>query len=84
MCKRRKYGGRYKFGWRRVDGKLVKHDEEQKVLARIFELVDKGYSLRKIAADDGVHKLNGERFCASTLNLIARNRKEYLGDGERN
>ena len=74
-----RYGGRCKFGYRRVNGEIVPHEKRMLVLKRIFELRDQGYSLRKIQADDGVHHDDGRDMSVSTLALIVKNRKDYKG-----
>ncbi len=73
--------GRCKFGYERVDGKLVVHPERMEVVRRIFELRDKGCTLREIRDDGGVHHTDGRKLSLSTIQLIIGNRKEY-GDGK--
>ncbi len=75
-----KYGGRCKFGYRRVNGEIVPHEKRMAVLKRILELRDMGYSIRKIQADDGVHHDDGRDLSVSTIALIIKKRKEYEED----
>lgn len=79
--KRKKNGGRCKFGYRRVNGKEVVHEETMAVVKRILEMRDAGHTLREIQADDRVHHVNGHHLSISTIQLIIKNRKEYEGDG---
>ena len=74
---RKKFVGRCKFGERRVDGKLVRVEEEMKVVRRIIALRDKGYSYQKISDDDGVYDSSGRKFGLSTISLIIKNREYY-------
>jgi len=74
---RRKYGGRCKFGYHRVNGELVVHPERMKVVRRILELKDKGCTLREIREDEGVHHTDGRKLSLSTIQIIIGNRKDY-------
>ena len=71
--RRKKYGGREKFGFR--DGKLTATGKA--VADRIFELRDKGYSYRLISADEGVHHPDGRKLSISTIQIIIKNREDY-------
>ena len=71
--RRKKYGGREKFGFR--DGKLTATGKA--VAGRIFELRDKGYSYRLISADEGVHHPDGRKLSISTIQIIIKNREDY-------
>jgi hypothetical protein len=42
-------GGRLPFGYKSVDGRLVKNDDEQAALARMVALRDQGATLRTIS-----------------------------------
>ena len=74
---RKKYVGRCKFGQHRVNGEVVPHEEGMKVVRRIIELRDKGFTYSKIQEDDDVHDLAGRMLGLSTIALIVKNREEY-------
>ena len=74
---RKKFGGRCKFGFRRVNGKEVPFEEQMKVVRRIIELRDMGYTYAAIREDSGVRGVSGDKMCISTINLIIKNRKDY-------
>jgi hypothetical protein len=76
--RRRKYGGRYRFGLG-ADGMLYADGKD--VLRRIFELRDKGYSYRKIQDDPGVHHPDGRKICISTIQIIIQHRQLYEEKG---
>jgi len=46
-----KTGGDVPFGFRLLGGRLVRHDREQRAIALIHELREKGHSLRAIASE---------------------------------
>lgn len=75
--KKRRAPGRDKFGFK--DGVLT--DEGRVVVARIFELLDKGCSVETIRLDEKVHHPDGERIGRSTLYNIVDNREKYEKDG---
>ena len=75
--KSRKFGGRCKFGFHRVNGETVPQEEKMVVVRRIFELRDKGYTLSAIQDDEGVRHIDGRKLSLSTIQLIIKNRKEY-------
>lgn len=74
---RKKHGGRCKFGFKRVKGEIVVHEERMAVVRRILELSDQGCSLREIQADEGVHR-DGDTLSLSTIHLIIKNREDYM------
>lgn len=74
---RSKNGGRCKFGYHRVNGEMRVHEGKMAVVRRILELADKGFLLREIQSDDGVHHMNGRDLSLSTIHLIIKNRKDY-------
>lgn len=76
-CESKRSGGRSKFGFTRINGEQRIHPERMKVVRRIFELHDKGYTLRKIQEDECVHHGDGRKLSLSTIQLIIGNRKEY-------
>lgn len=61
--------GRPKFG----DGS----EAEMAVVRRIFELRDARVSLRDIAEDEKVRRVNGEKLSVSTIQTILNNRDKY-------
>ena len=75
--RRKKYVGRCMFGKRRVDGKLVPHEEEMMVVRRIFELRDKKCTYEEIRNDAEVHGSDGRKMSLSTVALIVKNREKY-------
>lgn len=75
--KRQKFVGRYKFGFHRVGNEIVPHEEKMKVVRRIFELRDKGFTYRSIREDEHVHHVDGRKLSISTIELILKNRKDY-------
>ena len=63
-------GGRRKFGERSED--------EMKVVRRIFELRDNGYTLKEISEDPEVRYLDGRgKMPLSTIQVILNNRDKY-------
>ena len=74
---RKKHAGRCKFGYHRVNGEVVVHEEKMAVVRRIFELRDNGCSLHTIQKDENVHHMDGRELSTSTIQLIIKNRKEY-------
>lgn len=74
---RKKYAGRCKFGFHRINGEEVPHEEGMKVVRRVFELRDKKYTYEQIRDDAGVHGIDGRRLSLSTVALIVRNREYY-------
>lgn len=63
------HSGRPKFGDR--------SEAERAVVARIFELKDVGYTLRKIREDDKVRYPDGRELSISTIQTILKNREKY-------
>ena len=77
--RRKKYGGRQPFGFRKIKGIVVPDVEEIAVARCILELHDKGLSLRKIVGDARVHHKDGRRLSVSTAQQIVKNRSRYYG-----
>lgn len=77
---KKKYGGRCKFGFKRVNGEIVPHEERMVVVRRILELKDRGCTLREIQSDEIVRHTDGRELSLSTIQLIIKNRKEYEED----
>lgn len=71
--RREKYGGRHMFGMN-GDGLT---ETGRVVVARIFELRDKNYTLRQISEDADVHKSDGSSLSISTIQTIIKNRGKY-------
>ncbi len=69
--------GRCKFGFRRVHGKILPHEDRMAVVKRIFELRDGGCSLHEIQLDEQVRHDDGRKLSISTIQLIIKNRDEY-------
>jgi hypothetical protein len=74
---RRKFVGRCKFGFHRVNGEEVPHEGNMKVVRRILELRDLGYTYGRIRIDDGVHSADGRKLSISTIAEIVKNREVY-------
>lgn len=74
---RRRVAGRCLFGYHRVNGEVVPHEEGMKVVRRIFELRDENNTYAKISKDDDVHGLDGRKLSISTIALIIKNRERY-------
>lgn len=82
-CQER-HRGRCSFGYYRNGDDIMLHPTGERVVKRIFELRDQGYSYRMIREDEGVHHLDGGKVSISTLQVIVNNRKKYeedFGDG---
>jgi hypothetical protein len=75
--RRKKYAGRCKFGFRRVNGEEVPCEEEMVVVRRIMELRDKRYTYEKIRNDEEVHGSDGRMLSISTVAWIVKNREIY-------
>ena len=74
---RQKFAGRCKFGFKRENGEMVQHEERFKVVERIIELRDAGYTYKRITEDENVRDVDGSRLSLSTVQLIIKNREEY-------
>lgn len=72
-----KYPGRCKFGFRRVNGEILPHEDRMVVVKRIFELRDEGCSLHEIQEDEVVRHDDGRKLSISTIQSIIKNRDEY-------
>lgn len=72
-----KTGGRIRFGYRYDNGTIVPNEREMKVVRRIFELRDAGYTYRAISADRDVCRVDGSRLSISTIQTIVANRERY-------
>jgi hypothetical protein len=81
MCQmvdsKRSYGGRQMFGYRRKNGEIVPVEGSLDVVRRILEMRDKGFTLRQIREDEGVHHPDGKKLSISTIQLIIKNREKY-------
>lgn len=75
--RRPKSGGRNKFGFQ--EGKLT--ERGRRIVGRIFELRDRGYSYHRIQSDDGVSHLDGRVLGISTIQIILKNREVYEKEG---
>lgn len=69
--------GRCRFGYNRVNGELVPDEKMIKVVKRILELRDQGYSFGQIQKDESVYQKNGSPLSVSTIRYIIVNRKDY-------
>lgn len=76
-----KIGGRYKFGFQNIKGKVVLTEKGREVVNRIFELRDMGYSYRQIIEDSKVRHLDGRKLNVSTAQMIVKNREMYEKEG---
>lgn len=72
-----KHGGRARFGFRRVGNDQILTEGGLRVAMRIFELRDKGYTLKEISADEAVHHPDGRTLSTSTIQQVLKNRKRY-------
>lgn len=81
IAKRKKSGGRCKFGFQNIDGEPVLTEGGRAVVKRILELRDAGYSYRGICEDEGVHYPDGRKLNISTIQIIIQNRKIYEKEG---
>lgn len=71
--RRPKTGGRVRFGYQRVNGEIVEHPEEMKVVRRIWELRAAKKTLREIQEDPQVRYLDGSKMGVSMIqSIIAR------------
>ena len=75
--RRKKSGGRCKFGFQNIDGELKLTEKGRAVVERIFELRDAGCSYHKIRKDAEVRHLDGRMLAVSTIQIILKNRKVY-------
>lgn len=75
--RRKTYGGRQMFGFYRKNGEVLPREESLVVVRRIFELKDRGYTLRSIREDSGVHHPDGRKLSISTIQQIIKNREKY-------
>lgn len=75
--RRKKYGGRQRFGYYRKNGEVCIREESLAVVRRIFELRDAGETYQRIVDDPDVHHPDGRKLSISTVQVILRNRKEY-------
>lgn len=72
---RPKYGGRQRFGYSFVDGKVTLTGAA--VVKRIFEMRDRGCTYREISEDDSVRHPDGRKLSISTVAVVIKNREEY-------
>lgn len=79
--RRKRNGGRSKFGFQKVNGEEVLTDTGRAVVKRILELRDMGYTYQRISEDDGVHYPDGRSLNISTIQIIIQNRKIYEKEG---
>lgn len=79
--RREKSGGRCKFGFQNVDGKVVLTEDGKFVVKRIFQLRDLGYSYHSIRDDEDVRHPDGRKIAVSTIQIIVENRKIYEKEG---
>lgn len=79
--RRKRYGVRQKFGYRKVDGVVVEDPEAMDVVRRVLELRDQNCSYRKIQMDAKVRRADGRQLSVSTIMTICNNREEYEQNG---
>lgn len=75
-------GGKAPYGYKVVDHQLVIDAKEAWNVRRIFELRERGVSMRAIASvlnNDGARTRAGKWFVASTIQSVLENEKTYLG-----
>lgn len=68
-CEKRPGPGRKRFG--------VGSEAERVVVDRIFELRDRGCTLKEISEDEKVCYLDGRKMALSTIQVILKNREKY-------
>ena len=81
IARRKKSGGRCKFGFQKIDGKSVLTETGRAIVKRILELRDIGYTYQRISDDSGVHYPDGRKLSISTIQIIIKNRKIYEKEG---
>lgn len=69
--------GRHRFGF----DENGMTDEGRRVISRILELRDAGYTLVKIREDEGVRHSGGRRLSIGTINKIVTDREFYKKEG---
>ena len=69
--------GRQRFGFRMENGVVIPILGGVKVVRRVLDLHDAGYTLRQIQADNDVHHPDGRPGSVSTIQAIIKRRKEY-------
>lgn len=74
---RKQRGGRQMFGFYKKNGVISEVPELIAVARRVIILRDRGYTLRQIQQDKGVHHLGGRSICMSTIQQILKNREVY-------
>lgn len=75
--RKKNYGGRQRFGYRKENGVVVPTKDGMDVVNRILELRDAGFTLRKIQEDKGVHHPDGRPISISTIQQLIKNREKY-------
>ena len=76
-------GGKPPYGYKSDNGEIVVNKDEIEIVKKIFELKDKGESLRKIA--DAINEMGfstrkGTSFSFGSIQQITNNRDFYLGN----
>ena len=74
-------GGRQKFGFYRNGDEVKLTDNGRRVVTRILELRDAGYTYQKINEDGEVRHPDGRKLGISTIQVILKNRKDYEKEG---
>ena len=77
--RRKKHGGRCKFGFQNIDGEVKLTEKGRAVVNRIFELRDRGCTYNVIRNDEAVRHLDGRMLAVSTIQIILENRRVYEG-----
>lgn len=72
-----KSGGKTRFGFQRVGNEIIPIESEMKVVRRIFELRDAGYTYRTIREDKEVRYADGRKLSISLIQTIVSNRESY-------
>jgi hypothetical protein len=81
LVRRKKYGGRHKFGFQSMNGETKLTERGRAIVKRIFELRDQGCTYDTIRKDVGVFHMDGGEISVSTIQIILRNRKFYEKEG---
>ena len=75
--RRKKYGGRQKFGFYVRGGELKSRAESIRVARKILEMRDQGCTLKEISETEGICHPDGRPLSISTIYSIIEDRERY-------
>lgn len=75
--RRKKYGGRQKFGFYVRGGELKSRTESIRVARKIIEMRDAGFTLKEIREAKGICHPDGRPLSISTIHSIIEDRERY-------